>query len=299
MRTSEGKSIYILPQTFIDQISLLEKNINVPEKTENKYVKCCNDINNDKKIEPQWIKEKTDIVKFKATVIDVKEGLEKDINDIRKSLNMISKKNFDTQKEIVLKFVRDFIDEPDSLIKISVFIFDIASSNLFYGDIYADLYVYFIEESKIFKDILLQNLSLFKTTIENIKHVDSNIDYDGYCNYVKTNDRRRSIASFYMLLVNKKVIDVVEIVDIIVYLQAKLFEYINLEDKKIECEEITELLYILVTMGKSNKLITKHNDWIKIINDVSIVSKYKLGSYRSLSSRVIFKSLDIIDFMLK
>ena len=102
-----------------------------------------------------------------------------------------------------------------------------------------------------------------------------------------------------MLLVNKEVIDVVEIVDIIVYLQAKLFEYINLEDKKIECEEITELLYILVTMGKSNKLITKHNDWIKIINDVSIVSKYKLGSYRSLSSRVIFKSLDIIDFMLK
>lgn len=292
IRTYEGKSIYVLPQLFIEQISLLEKSIIVPEKIETKYVKSSN-------VENKWIKEKNNIVQFKVTVVDVKEGIEKDINDIRKALNMISKKNFDTQKEIVLKFVRDFINDNDSLVKISTFIFDIASSNMFYGDIYADLYVHFIQESIIFEEILLHNLLSFKETIENIKHVDSNLDYDGYCNYVKENDKRKSMASFYMLLANKFVINVVDIINIIAYLQTKLLNFVNLNDKTVECEDITELLYILITNGKSNKQLTSNDVWLNIIDDVSVVSKYKSASHTSLSSRVIFKHLDIIDFMAK
>lgn len=300
MRTYEGKSIYILPQSFIEQIALLEKSIVIPEKIETKYVKSSSDVKvTNKCVEKLWIKERTDPVQFKVTVIDVKEGIEKDINDIRKALNMISKKNFDTQKEIVLKFVRDFIDDNDSLVKISVFIFDIASSNMFYGEIYADLYVHFIQESKIFREILLQNLSSFKKNIEEIKHVDSNKDYDGYCNYVKENDKRRSIASFYMLLANKFVVDVAEIVDIVNYLQTRLSEFVCFDGKTVECEDITELLYILITVGKENKHLTNHTEWLNIIGNVSVMSKNKSGSYRSLSSRVIFKHLDIIDFMLK
>ena len=60
--------------------------------------------------------------------------------------------------------------------KISVFIFDIASSNMFYGDVYADLYVDFTEESSIFKEILHNHFCVFKKTIDNINPVDSNND---------------------------------------------------------------------------------------------------------------------------
>ena len=155
----DGKSTYMLPQSFIDQMSTLEKMLVNPSKPEVKYVKNFRDTKTykqniiDKKTDRHWVKEKTNVAPFKVTVMEVKEGLEKDINDIRKAMNMISK-NFETQKEIIISFVIGIVDDKDSLVKISTFIFDIASSNMFYGDIYADLYVYFIVESSLFKDVL-------------------------------------------------------------------------------------------------------------------------------------------------
>ena len=212
----EGKSIYALPQSFIDQMTILENLLVIPAKTDVKYNKTYSESKVhktsiiEKKTDKQWVKEKSNIIPFKVTVLEVKECIEKDINDIRKALNMISKKNFDSQKDIILAFVRGITDDKESLVKISTFIFDIASSNMFYGDIYADLYVDFIDESNLFKDVLYDTLNLFKETINNIKSIDSNEDYDGYCQYRKENDKRRSLASFFMLLANRNVIDVKE-----------------------------------------------------------------------------------------
>ena len=304
MTVYEGKSTYILPQSFIEQMSALEKMLVIPSKPEVKYSKTFTDTKSykqniiDKKTDRHWVKEKTNVTPFKVTVMEVKEGLEKDINDIRKAMNMISKKNFDTQKEIIIAFVKGIIDDKDSLVKISTFIFDIASSNMFYGDIYADLYVDFIEESVLFKDILLDTLYLFKETINHIKSVDSNDDYDGYCKYIKENDKRRSLASFFMLLANRNVIDVKSIIDLIVFFQETLKNLIDVVSMNVECEEITELLYILITIGKTNQNLKDDASWNKIISNVSIISKSKASSHTSLSSRIVFKHLDIMDFMM-
>ena len=300
----DGKSTYILPQSFIDEMTTLEKMLVIPSKPEVKYSKTFVDTKPykqniiDKKTDRQWVKEKTNITPFKVTVMEVKEGLEKDINDIRKAMNMISKKNFDTQKEIIITFVKGIIDDKESLLKISTFIFDIASSNMFYGDIYADLYVDFIIESSLFKDVLQDTLHLFKETINHIKSVDSNDDYDGYCKYIKENDKRRSLASFFMLLANRNVIDIKNIIDLIVFFQGTLQNLIDVDSMNVECEEITELLYILITIGKTNQKIKEDASWNKIIIDVSIISKSKASSHTSLSSRIVFKHLDIMDFMM-
>ena len=244
----DGKSIYVLPQSFIEEINLLEKLLVVPAKMDIRHTKSFIDsrnIVNTNHIQRKWIKEKTIIPEFKATIFDVKIGIEKDINDIRKSLNMISKKNFNSQKSIIMNFLREFVEDTEALTKISVFIFDIASSNLFYGDVYADLYVDFTEESSIFKEILHNHLCVFKKTIDNINPVDSNNDYDGYCKYIKENDKRRSLASFYMLLTNRNLIDANYIIDVILYFQKHLKELIDLDARNVECEEISELLFIL------------------------------------------------------
>lgn len=211
---------------------------------------------------------------------------------------MISKKNFDSQKNIIMNFLKEFVEDSEALTKISVFIFDIASSNMFYGDIYADLYVDFTKESSIFKELLHNHLCAFRKTIDHINPIDSNYDYDGYCKYIKENDKRRSLASFYMLLTNRNVIDTNDIIDIIVYFQKHLNELIDLDAKNVECEEISELLFILITIGKTNKLLINDASWIAIIDNVSKFSKCKVSEHKSLSSRVIFKHLDLIDFMM-
>jgi hypothetical protein len=296
----DGKSIYVLPQSFVEEINLLENLLVVP-KMDVRHTKSFIDSRNIVKTNPiqrKWIKEKTIIPEFKSTIFDVKIGLEKDINDIRKSLNMISKKNFNSQKSIIMNFLREFVEDTEALTKISVFIFDIASSNMFYGDVYADLYVDFSEESSIFKELLHNHLFVFKKTIDNINPVDSNYDYDGYCKYIKENDKRRSLASFYMLLTNRNLIDANYVIDVILYFQRHLNDLIDLDAKNVECEEISELLFILITVGKTNKLLINNALWITIIDNISKLSRSKVSEHKSLSSRVIFKQLDLIDFMM-
>ena len=99
MMVYEGKSIYALPQSFIDQMTILENLLVIPAKTDVKYNKTYSESKVhktsiiEKKTDKQWVKEKSNIIPFKVTVLEVKEGIEKDINDIRKAMNMISKKS--------------------------------------------------------------------------------------------------------------------------------------------------------------------------------------------------------------
>jgi hypothetical protein len=76
----DGKSIYVLPQSFIEEINLLEKLLVVPAKMDVRHTKGFIDsrnIVNTNHIQRKWIKEKTVIPEFKATIFDVKIGLEK------------------------------------------------------------------------------------------------------------------------------------------------------------------------------------------------------------------------------
>ena len=102
-----------------------------------------------------WINEKEKEEVFLPTKMDIKEGIEKDMNNIRTSLNKISIKNYDIQKDIIIslliQFLTDDIEHQISLKKIAQFIFDIASTNKFYSALYVDLYLELINKSSILK----------------------------------------------------------------------------------------------------------------------------------------------------
>jgi hypothetical protein len=73
MMVYEGKSTYILPQSFIDQMTTLEKMLVIPSKPDVKYSKTFVDTKSykqnivDKKTDRNWVKEKTNIIPFKGT----------------------------------------------------------------------------------------------------------------------------------------------------------------------------------------------------------------------------------------
>ena len=48
---------------------------------------------------------------FKSTKMDVKQGIDKNISDIRVLLNKISNKNYDTQKEVIKSAISEFMNE--------------------------------------------------------------------------------------------------------------------------------------------------------------------------------------------
>jgi hypothetical protein len=226
-------------------------------------------------------------------------GVEKNINDIRISLNKISNKNYETQKEIILNHML-IIDDDESLQKVAQFIFDVVSSNKFYCELYADLFKELVNKTPIFLRILYEHVSEYKSSLDNLKYIDSTIDYDGYCNYVKNNENRRAMATFFMMLSARNIINNKIILSIIDHFQTSLLKLIDIKDNVLECEEISEIIFIFISIGNSNDLLIIEEEWNdKIIPCVKQISKFKVKEHSSLSSRIIFKQMDLNDFVSK
>jgi len=152
------------------------------------------------KQEEPWEKVKV----FKTTKIEKKDGIEKLINDIRICLNKISIKNYDTQRDTIIQHIKDIIEtedeNPDELSKITKAIFDIASSNKFYSELYAKLYKELTEIFPSFNEIVSTFVIDYVNGIQNIQYFDPKVDYDKYCDNNKENDKRKAMSAFIVNL---------------------------------------------------------------------------------------------------
>jgi len=243
---------------------------------------------------------------FKATKLEVKVGTEKLVNDIRIALNKLSNKNADTLKIAITDLIKQILEETDEdheiqeqeMKKVAQVIFDIASSNKFYAELYAGLYADLMKEYDILALKLADLVDNYKTSILNIKAVDPNQDYDGYCNYTKTNDLRKAMVSFIVFLMKKGVFEKEVVVDILVYLQELVLKYAEENGRTNEIEEIIENIYLFMTLGKDD--LSKNAVWtetvIPNIQNLSKLRKTNLVRYASMSNRAVFKLMDILDF---
>jgi len=235
---------------------------------------------------------------FKATVIDKKEGLEKTINDVRTSLNKISNKNYDTQRQFVLEYIQSIENDENyntNLNRIITSIFDIASGNKFNSEIYADLYKEIITQYPAFKDAHNDYVESYKKSIREINYVDPNSNYDKFCEYNKINDRRKALSIFLVNLMKKEVLDIGVIGNLTLELQEIVFQYINEENRTNEVDEITENIFIFVTI--SNEYCKNNPIWETVVQNTKRVSEMKAKDKKSLSSRAVFKYMDVVDVL--
>lgn len=235
---------------------------------------------------------------FKPTIIEKKEGTEKIITDVRVCLNKISVKNYDNQKEQIMNLIPLLMKEgEENLPKIGISIFESASNNKFNSNIYADLYKDILVHFPKLKDTFYEFFNEYIENIKEIHYVDSNVDYDKYCEYNKKNDKRKAISIFLSNLVINGVVETEKVFEIIFYLQKTILEYMETENKTNEIEEITENMYLFITI--LNETYKQDDQWQLIIDTVKRFSKLKAKEKKSLSSRAIFKYMDILEAIEK
>ncbi len=165
---------YTLPADVISTITKLTSmlNINVaitpttvksPTTTlrPTRRPKHARDINSDWKDEP-----------FKTTDTIQYVGFDKKISDIRGCLNKLSNKNYDTIRETIYENINVILNgeegvslSDDNMTQIVNCIFDIASNNGFYAELYAQLYKNLIEEYVFLKrPRILVSQDIFKVS---------------------------------------------------------------------------------------------------------------------------------------
>ena len=238
---------------------------------------------------------------FQTTQKHVSEGIQKNVDNIRGYLNKITDANEEAMTKDIKAEISQLIEHDTShenMMKIGYSIFNIASSNSFYSALYARLFKSLMSDYDIFKKIFEDNFKEFMSLFESIEFVDPKKNYDKFCEYTKTNDKRRAMSLFVVNLMINNIISKDEIIEIIKQLQTLISSYLRKPEKANEVEELTENLFIIITKSKDylGKDETK-SSWESIVKNIEFVTvlKPKMKEYPSITNKTIFKHMDIFE----
>ena len=230
---------------------------------------------------------------FKATVVLDKQDKS---NDIRVALNKLSAKTYDTTSENIIEKLKEIVKSGDEeeIQKTITTIYNTISTNKTFSVIYARFYKTLIETfTEIFSITLIpQN---FIDSISALRYADPNTNYDEFCAYNKENDKRKATALFITNLVAIDAMSLSELFFLTNSLLAMVNGFIREPNKTNEVEEITENIYILLTNNKT--VLNELPDDIK--TNVEEIAKMKLKEWPSITSRCIFKYVDIVEKLYK
>ena len=273
--------------------------------------------------------------RFKATVFEKKKGIESSIDQIRKSLNKMTDKTYDT---LIIKIIAEIdkiitlysdkkLDESQAdahaeaepektndkieiemteellvdLKKVGNSIFDIASGNGFYSKMYANLYNDLMRKYDFMRVIFDKNVDEMIEIFKNIEYCDPATDYDKFCDNNKKNEKRRSMSLFYVHLMNLGIITTSKMLGIVKELQDTMLSLVDETGKQNIIEELSEIVFIMVKNSINNKRVSAYVSipalWNPIIDNIKLLSSMKVKSKPSISSKTIFKHLDILDLL--
>jgi hypothetical protein len=224
------------------------------------------------------------------------DGIEKQLDDLRTLFNKMTSKNYDDKQEQIKTLLREIIDTnpPESdLMKIGKSIFDIGSMNKFWSELYAKSYRGLIDVFPLMNSICQKNVDCFLDLFNTIRHVEAEEDYDEFCAVNKENNKRRALSSFFVNLMKQTVISTDKVINLIDILMNKFHDYINKENKKNEVDEIVENLVVMISEGFKFIEVNNEEKAIEIKHFVSGAASMKSSTYPSLSSKTVFKFMDL------
>lgn len=230
---------------------------------------------------------------FQTTTLVRKEGIDKKLDEARILFNKITTMNYAKIKDKIVEIVTDIGEEKEDMNKICNFIFDIASTNKFYSELYAQLYSDLIAEFDILKSIFEDSFSSYLVLFEEIDSCSADEDYDLFCKINKVNDKRRAMSLFVVNLMKHNIIDISRVMEIVLKLQCNMNELIITDNEKIKVEEISENISIMVSNSLDN--LKQHPDWNNLYNHIKQISGAKIKDYASLTNKAVFKYMDIIE----
>lgn len=230
---------------------------------------------------------------FQTTKLEQKTGFEAELDQIRLLLNKLTDKTFLDIKDKIMERIFNICvqtNEEVFLNKMGTVIYDICATNKFYSKIFADLFAELASDFVFIRNIFDDKYAHFPEQYNDIKYIDSNKDYDGFCEMNKINERRKSVTTFYLNLSLNGFIPKEPIVNILHNIMLTIMEMIHSPLHKNEADELSENVSILF-----NAELFKYVENNTIPEMIVRLSTLKTKDYPGLSSKTIFKYMDLVD----
>jgi hypothetical protein len=243
---------------------------------------------------------------FQVTNIEQHIGVDAEMDKIRNCLNKLTDKTFTDMKTQIIDILNSLEHiSTEEMTRIGNIIFEIASNNKFYSKLYADIYTELIRSFDIMEQIFQVNYNTYLLLFDNIEYIDSEKDYNKFCIINKQNESRRAISTFFINLSLNGIIDSKNILSILKNLLENVLTRIKQENNKNEVDELTENIAILynkniIQLFEKN-YHTSINDCTDlyingdtIVQTIKKLSEIKVKCYPSMSSKTIFKFMDMV-----
>ena len=233
---------------------------------------------------------------FHTTKIEQKVGIDAQIDIIRSMLNKMNSENYNEKMQGIVEVLESIMEQSsqEDIMKVCNQIFEIASNNRFYSKLYADLFSVLINKYTGMREVFDKSLSSFMELFNTIEVANSDENYDHFCKVNSNNERRKSLSAFFVNLGTNKIVSQEQLLDLFKQLLTQAYQFIKIDNKKSEVDEIIENLFILY----NKKLIEDCEYEIDGKNMSEIIkafSECKAKTWPSLSSKSIFKFMDIIE----
>jgi hypothetical protein len=295
---SKTSNIIELDSYTIKNINRIAKKVGAPSYIKTPIFKKNRHHKKDKykSTKDTWEKEETSDSFVKTELNKSVNILEVQFDKIRLFLNKLTNKNYNENLESII-FIMKSVEEENKeyLEKIGKTIFEIGSKNKFWCKLYAQLYKDIIDEFPIMKEICIKNFESFIDIFNTFNFIDSAEDYDLFCEYNKENEKRRSLSHFFVLCANYNILDKQKIIDIVNNLLEKMNEMIYDENALQQLEETMENLKVIIM--NFNDDFKNLDEFIVIKSEILKLSKLNPKDYKSLTNKIIFNLMDIIDIM--
>jgi len=298
---------YTLPTAVINVVSnlvsILNINVATPTTTVKSPTNAARPVRRTKAVrdmESEWKKPEP----FKSTETVQYVGFDKKIADIRTCLNKLSAKNYVLQRDniyghidIILNGEEGVSLSDDNTSQIANCIFDIASKNSFYSELYASLYKELIEKYTFFVNTVDSSIENYIQSVDGIRYENSDVDYNLHCLINKENDSRKSLLTFILMLVRNNVLDLTVVDRVISYLDKLILS--NIDDKsRVDINnELVENYLIIITNTMPS--IFSLETWSKIHARIVEYTTYSPKDHPGLSSRAKFKFMDMKELIAK
>jgi hypothetical protein len=260
------------------------------------------------------------ILSFQKTEMKKKEGIELSIDNIRSALNKLTDKTYTLMfanilKEIAVLFAasNDETSEEHNTVavmdRVACSIFNTASSNAFYSEIYARLFNDLIEKEKepgyeqyaIFRSVFEKNMESFMSLFDTIEYCDPKKNYDKFCDINKANEKRKAMSLFIVNLMKIGIVEKTQVLGLMRQIQELMYSNMRQEGKTNEVDELAENLFIMVK--HSHMVFTgvdasdvETTELFKLrVEQITEISKMKIKSKPSITNKTIFKHLDMMD----
>jgi hypothetical protein len=244
---------------------------------------------------------------FKSTNIPKKEGLEKELTEIRSMMNKLTDNNFKKLYELIDEKISVLINDEDFKNvndeiplknRIANLIFNLSLNNRISIPVYSRMIQKLIEKYDFIKDKVNNENNNYINNFENIESCSSDENYELFCSINQKNDKRKNISILLTNLYNLGIID--ENIFIKNFLSIIDLEINNMKDENLKYlnDEIGENIFYILTEIRLKK-IKSTNKWINMRNNIEIISKIKTSENKGIGSKNKFKHMDILDHLKK